>query len=420
MKVVYITMQFPAPSEVFASNDVRVLREEGLQIAVHGLRPAHPDHAEMRRQRGLEGVPTTHNTVRSTLRGLLEAARRPGLAVRCLAWLLRATGRRPKQLAKALVLLPRAFAIFAELEADPPDVVHLYWSHYPSLVGFLVQERLPSVVTSVSLAAYDLVREFGGTRLVAHRADVLRTQASVNVPVIARLADVPAEAVHVIYNGVDLERVREARAGVRKTPRRILCTGRLVAGKGVDEALRAVALVRRRWPEATLEVLGNGPDRTRLERLAAELGLEDAVSFRGHVAHDEVLRSAAAAEVFLLLTRHASERLPNVVKEGMACGCLCVTTPSPGIEELVEDGVTGFLVGPDDPERAAAIVNAAFAGELELPRITEAAERLVAERFAMRPNSRRFRELWDAALRSRAFVPARAPTEAAQSGWRTR
>src|SRR5690606_1543069 len=119
---------------------------------------------------------------------------------------------------------------------------------------------------------------------------------------------------------------------------RVVVAGRLVEAKGVDDALRVFGAVLRSAPFATLRVLGEGEELPRLKRLATSLGLKGAVEFEGHVSHRRVLEELSRAEVLLHLSH--SERLPNVVKEAMACRCVAITTRTEGIEELVEHGVT--------------------------------------------------------------------------------
>jgi colanic acid/amylovoran biosynthesis glycosyltransferase len=326
MRVAYVTMRFPEPTETFASNEVRILSGLGIDITVHSLRGRRPDTDRMLHDRDLAGLATTFNGAMATLRGAWSALLRPRLLLQVLAWIVRANRARPRDLALSLILLPRAFDVLAAIERDPPDVVHIYWGHLPSLVGFLVQRRLPQVVTSMAIVAYDLLREYGGTIEVARRADVVRTHAIANVDHITRFTGVPPERIDVIYNGVDVDKLADLARHHPKVPRRIATVARLIEVKGTDRVLEAFAAIRARWPDATLVVVGSGPDRERLEALRDELMLGESVEFRGLLPHDEALAEVARAEVLMLLSRLRSDRLPNVVKEGMACGCICVTT----------------------------------------------------------------------------------------------
>jgi glycosyltransferase involved in cell wall biosynthesis len=392
MTVWYITMTFPAPAETFACNDVRTLSQAGTEISVHSLRPAHPASSQLLEERKLAGAGVTHGSKAAMVSGLKAGLSRPGVLFNLLVWSFRRCWRRPAHLAKSLALLPRILQLFAAIERERPEVVHVYWGHYPSLVGYLVQRYLPDTVVTVSLAAYDLEMEYGGTGPVAQRADMVRTLAKVNVGHIQEAFGVPAQCITVIYDGVDLSRFQEANTPKKK--RRIATVGRLIASKGMDDVLKVFAKVLARWPDATLVVLGDGPERESLEGLAGSLGVGSSVSFRGHVSHEEVFEEMLQAEIFLFMSRKSSERLPNVVKEAMGCRCLCITTDTPGIEELLEDGRHGFIVTQGDVESAARHIEHIFEEGSSLQEMTEAAFEHLENSFDLTRTVAQYQETW--------------------------
>src|SRR5690606_22015252 len=207
-----------------------------------------------------------------TAAGIAAAARRPGVLAKALWWLLSTCARAPVHLPRALAALPYAFWALDLLERDPPDVVHLDWGHYPTVVLPLVRWRGVPCVVSLSLVAYDIHRRFPGTRTGAHLADIVRTQARCNVGEIAAVTGIDPSRIEVVPDGVDLARIAAVAAGARKVRGRVAVVSRLVPAKGVDDALRAFAAARRSNPHATLRVMGTGPAEPSLRRLAAALG----------------------------------------------------------------------------------------------------------------------------------------------------
>ena len=405
-----MTIQFPAPSETFASNEIGYLARHGHQVAVHCLRFRHPDHTAMVRERALDGVRVTHNELSANLRGLLRALSSPRLLARTASWVWASRSANSRDRLLGLLLLPRAFDVLARIEDERPDLVHLYWGHFPAIVGRLVQESMPETATSIGLGAYDLARRFGCSVEVARRADLVKTQARVNVEAIARFTGVRAADVKVVYNGIDVAHIVRLRETVAKVPGRVISVGRLVEGKGMDDVLRVFAEVKRSAPHATLTILGDGPLRQALERLAAELGVAGSVGFAGHVPQDDVIRAMAAAQCMLFLSK--SERLPNVVKEAMACGCVCVTAATPGIEELVLDSRTGYLVQQGDLRRSAELVREILTAETASDAIAAAAFDHVVEHFSLEKTVPRLAALWQQALARRA---ARGPVDTGRS-----
>ena len=406
MKVLYVTMQFPSPSETFATNEVRVLSRHGIDVTVHGLRYRHPDALRLAKDRGVAEIKTTHNGVTASLRGTLAALRRPKRLVDALTWVVRRNRHNARALWRNLVLLPRAFDIFSAIERHRPDVVHMYWGHFPSLVGYQVQRHLSAVVTSMSIVAYDLEREYGGTVDVARQADVIRTHASVNTDHIVRFTGVDKERVNVIYNGVDTAWLRRICDGHEKVRHRVLTAGRLTQSKGMREVITAFAKIRARWPDASLVVVGDGVDRPTLESLCTSHQLSDAVQFLGHVSHEHVVEEMARAEVFLLLSRSIGERLPNVVKEAMACRCVCITTETPGIAELVEHEITGFVVEPRDERAVCQAVDDVFAERIDVSEMTAKAVKHIEQSFDVERTAIRYADLWQAAITLRTVGAA--------------
>ncbi len=153
---------------------------------------------------------------------------------------------------------------------------------------------------------------------------------------------VPEERVVVIYNAVELPDGIEPLPVPLKTPVKAVTVGRLIPLKRVDELLKALKEV----PELGLVVVGDGPERPRLERLAEELRVSDRVYFAGQRSKRETLCLMASCDFFVLNSTH--EGFPHVVLEAMALGLPVIATAVGGTPEVVRDGETGVLVSPRD------------------------------------------------------------------------
>ena len=398
MKVSYITMRFPAPSEAFAAVDIRALQRAGNDVAVHGLRGPVRGAAKLTVQRRLSALPVSHGTLRADLRGLAAAISRPALLMHLLAWIVRRTWKRPVQLLVSLVLVPRSVGVLVELEDRRPDVVHLFWGHYPSIVGYLVLTTMPEAALTMFLGAYDLTRAYGGSAWVARRAHFVATHARCNLPELERLG-VAAERILVAYRGIDTSCFTGKHAD--KVSRRVVAAGRLETAKAMDHVLLAFRDVVNRWPDATLKIIGEGPRRNALERLAERLGLQKAVTFVGHIAQHDLARELSEAEVFVHLSWEETERLPNVLKEAMASGCVCVAADSAGIEELIRDAQSGLLVPRGGWKAAASRIDAVFAGHVDARSMSAAASRHVATHFDVNATMTLYQGRWRQILAER-------------------
>ncbi len=199
----------------------------------------------------------------------------------------------------------------------------------------------------------------------------------------------------------EIEAMPAARPWHAGEPLKLVTVGRLTAGKNAAAAVRALVRVRQRHPQATLDVVGHGVESAALEALAGELGLAQAVTFHGNVAHARVLEILSRCHLFVFPT-NVKEGFPKALLEAMACGLPAVATAVSVIPRLVGTGC-GALLEATDPESVA----------LAILSLTEDDDRLAEMSARARERSRayslerwrdeigkRLRESWDQPLRS--------------------
>lgn len=405
VQIAYVTMQFPTPSETFACADVRALKAEGLRVTVFSLRGTHRRHEELIQERALGGVGICAAGALGILRGIWEIALNPRLGLNVAVWAARSEYRRPWELLKLVLLLPSSFFVLHKIRQSPPAIVHLFWGHYPSLVGFLVLSSMPSVKVSMFMGAYDLERGLGISRDLLKRVSVVFTHASVNVPELQRLGASPG-IIRVVHRGVELDNFPQSALG--KTDRiGWLTAARLIESKGVSRVLEEFARARVSSSGLTLVVAGDGPEKAELVEKARGLGVLESVSFVGHVKQEVLFRMMMQADLFLLMSSKPGERLPNVLKEAMLAGAVCVTTATPGIEELIDDGVSGIVLRDANEsvvERLSALNALDSAWKA---RMRQAATERVRARFDLKVAMRRYMEGWGLAYTTTQPVDVR-------------
>ena len=167
------------------------------------------------------------------------------------------------------------------------------------------------------------------------------------------MADDPR--LEVVPNGVRLDEITEARPADEATD--LLFIGRLIDEKRVDLLLDAVHQLRARFPALRCAVVGDGPERARLERRAAELGISDRMRFHGRVVAGDVSRHLRAARILVLPS--VREGYGMAVAEAQAAGTVPVVVRSPfsAAPDLVRDGIDGLVVEPTADSLAEAIAS---------------------------------------------------------------
>ena len=163
---------------------------------------------------------------------------------------------------------------------------------------------------------------------------------------------VKPEKIAVVYNSVDLKAMSKVNSAQRQ-PRgkQIIAIGRLVRHKRVEGIITALRELWAEFSDASLVLVGNGPERENLEQLAKKLGVAQKVRFYGSIDHNRTLRLLKASDVFVLNSIY--EGLPHTVIEAMACSVPVVATNIRGTDEAIDNGRTGLLVSADNEKDLA-------------------------------------------------------------------
>ena len=359
MKIAFLVYGFPNLSETFILNQITGLLDAGHEVHVHAS--VSPDagkvHDDVRQYRLLE---RTHyrNLPGRYLARLAGAARRVGRAGGRLGIVGGALNVfKHGRYAASLGLLYDSLLV---LEHGPYDVIH---GQFGTLgrnaatlrdVGLAGHARVVVSVRGSDVTAGAKISRYGSVfqkcDLLLPVCEAFRTQ------LIAHGCDPRKIRVH--HSGIKVSRFRHAdRQRAPGEPTRVLTVARLTEKKGVEYAIRAVGRVKGSGRPVRFAVMGDGPLRAHLERLAGELGLAGDVQLTGPGTQDEVIARLREAHLFLAPSVTAAsgeqEGIPNVLKEAMATGTPVVGTRHSGIPELIEDGVSGFLVPERDVDALA-------------------------------------------------------------------
>ncbi|MBQ7148646.1 MAG: glycosyltransferase [Pseudobutyrivibrio sp.] len=158
----------------------------------------------------------------------------------------------------------------------------------------------------------------------------------------------------VVYNGISMDKIQQGskhKLPIDK-PYKITYIGRLNYVKGVDYLIRAVSIVKEKYP-ISVSIVGDGPDRNNLETLSKDIGVSDVVTFEGR--HSNVIPFLEKTSVFVYPSIW-NEVFGISLVEAMAFGIPCVSNRVGGIPEILDDGKNGFLTKEKSDEALAEAI----------------------------------------------------------------
>ena len=347
MKVAYLTGEYPRATDTFILREVQALRKQGLEIITCSVRTTSVEHHVGPEQKA-EAAATFN---------VLAAARRP---LRLLLSHTKAM-RQPRRYLRALRLALRTsppglrnhvYQMFYFLEAAvlaehlrKHDVDHLH-NHIASSSCTLamISSAMSGIPYSFTLHGPGIFFEPVHWRLDA-KIETAKFVSCISYFCRAQAMLFSASPhwgkLHIIHCGVEPERYSPGPRSDRPT---LLFVGRLAAVKGLPVLFEALSLIIKDHPSALLRLIGDGPERGKLESLAKEMGLIDHIEFCGYRSQSEVAEALSKTDVFVLPS--FAEGVPVVLMEAMASEVPVVTSRIAGVPELVDDGVSGILVPP--------------------------------------------------------------------------
>lgn len=287
-------------------------------------------------------------------------------------------------------LLGQLLAILRLCHSQRFDVIHAHWIFPQGFLAIVAQKMLRQssriVVTSHGGDLYGL----RGSWLTKIKQWVLSQASSVTVVSqvmrrdLATLTNGKIDCA-VVSMGVALRQHFTPSPSVVRNPWQLLFVGRLVEKKGLNVLLKALPLLRDKWPEIKLVIVGDGPERGRLESLACELGLVDMVTFVGRKSNDETIDYYRKAGVFVMPSIVAAdgdqEGLGLVSIEAMGCGCPVVASDLAAIQDVVIDRVTGLLFSCGSSQSLAETLECLFVDRELAERLSIAARDYVLQHY---------------------------------------
>ncbi len=273
--------------------------------------------------------------------------------------------------------------------SNPIDLIH---AHAPLPCGhaamLLSRElRIPYVVSVHGLDVFSTVQVAGkagewcrriSRRVYTSSRRVICISESVREQVIEGVGRNCRTSV--VHNGVDPELFSPV-SNPSSDSLTILSVGNLIPIKGHDLLIRAVAALTPEFRSLSLEIIGDGPEKSRLQALAQQLQIAERVSFLGRQPRRQVAAAMQRCTLFALPSRY--EGLGCVYLEAMSAGKAVVGCRGQGIAEIIQHGANGFLVGPDNEKELTLALAMLLRDERRRSNLGAAARDTILDRLTL-------------------------------------
>lgn len=242
------------------------------------------------------------------------------------------------------------------LKRYPIDIIHAHTIGFDGCIAVKLKEKydIPVVITTHGSDTLVEINNNKGDYIkkICKKADWVVAVSSKLKRSLFQIS--PSLKVSVISNGYH----QLPFSAIEKKPYSILQVGSLIPQKKVNVTISAFAQVLKKYPQAQLEIIGEGEEEKKLKHFCEELRIENSVRFYGFMKNDEVLKHMAQSQIFVMPS--INEGFGIVYIEAMSQKCVVVGTKGEGIEDAIIDGENGFLVKSDDVTHLQNIILKCF------------------------------------------------------------
>jgi glycosyltransferase involved in cell wall biosynthesis len=282
----------------------------------------------------------------------------------------------------------------------PIQIIHAHGALPCGHAAMLLSRELgiPFAVTVHGLDAYSTVQVRGQAGKWCRRISQHTYMASRRVICISeRVREKVLEGVgrncrtSVVYNGVDSD-LFAPEDSIASNNSVILSVGNLIPIKGHALLIRSVASLVPEFPSLILEIIGSGPDHSRLARISDQLRCADRVRFLGRKSRRETAAAMRNCVLFALLSRY--EGLGCVYLEAMSAGKPAIGCRGQGIAEIIQQGSNGFLVGPDNEKELTLVLSMLLGDEQRRSNLGRAGRQTILEGFTLAHQAERLARIY--------------------------
>ncbi|WP_101776359.1 glycosyltransferase family 4 protein [Pasteurella oralis] len=375
MYIGYVLKRYPRFSETFVVNEILAHERAGTKIDIFALGPVMETHFQ-------DGI----SQVRAPVTRLVDKQRNTETL-----WGIMTQGF--SQLSDFAIKLESAKgtiheiaqSILLALEIKKRGIQHLH-AHFGTQATTVARQAaiFADITYTFTAHAKDIYYQYEQSTELGqkmHDASATVTVSDYNLTYLREKYGSDAASAVRIYNGMDLSKFPYQ--SFHSPNRQILAVGRLVPKKGFSVLLDALAILKQRNIDMRCTLVGDGTLREQLQAQIDALNISDIVQMVGPMPQPEIIKFMRSANMMIApsVISEDGDRdgLPTVLLESMALGTPVISTHVAGIPELVQDGITGLCVQPNDPTALADAIQCLLA-DVELCKTLSYQARALIER----------------------------------------
>jgi len=411
-KVAYIVSGFPNLYETFILYDILTMEKLGVAVELYPLRRQYPQVVHPEAERWTKLAHYHPFLSLAVLRAQWHFIRRDPLGyLKLLAEICQGTWGSANFFLGAVAIFPKAVLFALQMNTQGIRHVHAHFANHPAVAALIIH-RLTGIPFSFTARGSDVQVERKMLKEKVEAAQFVIAVSSDNKQIMVdECGPSVSKKIHVIYGGVDVDRLSPQFSDRSAGPLKILCVARLEEVKGHTYLVEACRILRERGIAFECRLVGEGPLFMPIEMQIKQTGLGKEVRLVGPLSYQEVIKEMERADVVVLQTAPTAqgdrEGIPNVLKESMACGRPVVACGVGGIPELVDHERTGILVALKNPDALADALQRLYEDSALRNRLGRAGREKIVREFNLKTSTTK---------RARLFLGAPAPQDSLATG----
>lgn len=351
MKVAYLTSQYPEFHETFVAREVEHLIRSGADVTIFTLKPLPPEGSDLypAHRDNIYYKPFVFSAAVwwSVVKEIFTNFPK---VLNSMYWLVKNYRKRPKELLKALIVLPKTIH-YANIIRHEKRIVHAHWATIPASMAIIIKKLTGTTIT-ITAHAWDIFLTPDSDLISkVELSEGVVTCTGFNVTHLKQIVGPANEnKIRRNYHGIDIDHIdKSGKTNIFENTAnfKILAVGRLVEQKGFEYLIKAIKQLSD-IIDIELNIIGDGPLHNSLASLANSLSGGNSVNFLGKVPHETTLGYMKQSDLMVAPSIIAGDGdrdgIPNVIIEALACKAVVIATNVSGIPELIKNNDTGLLI----------------------------------------------------------------------------